>query len=426
MIKKLRVKFIFVAMISIAAVLFGIIISINIANFINLNDIANVKLDLLSGNGGYFPEKEFFDMSEEREDGEKIPLPEQNRGPEDEKPPHVNSNGITAETPYETRYFAVYSNANGDITSVNTKNIASVNDESAIQYGEKIIAKNKNKGFLDSYKYRRVAIDGGSMILFLDCSRDLSYFYNFLLWSIIISFIGLGAVFLLVFVFSKIIIHPILESHEKQKRFITDAGHELKTPITVINACTEIIEMENGENEWSQSIKKQTERMASLTEHLVLLARMDEEHDHEMSEFSLSDTVRAITDQFKAVACAEKIQFDVKIEEGITFIGNEGEIRRLAILIIDNAMKYTSGYVCAELKSSGRQKELLVTNSVESIQKGKLDFFFDRFYRGDSSRSSKGGFGIGLSVAKAIVNAHKGRISARSDDGKSVILHVIF
>ncbi len=252
----------------------------------------------------------------------------------------------------------------------------------------------------------------------------MAAFRNFLFLSIGISLAGLLGVYILLRIFVGVILRPVEESYAKQKRFITDASHELKTPLTVIDANTEILEMTGGENEWTESIKKQTKRLAKLTESLVLLTRMDEEQKMiDRIDFDLSQTVGDLAESYRAVAVSKGYQFDTDIEENIHYEGDEGRIGQVLGILLDNAMKYTSasGSILVSLKQEGSKKQLIVWNTVDEIEKGKIDQLFDRFYRMDQSRNTgTGGFGIGLSVARAIVEAHKGSIHARSVDGKSI------
>ena len=230
-------------------------------------------------------------------------------------------------------------------------------------------------------------------------------------------------VFVLVVLLSEVALKPIIESYEKQKRFITDAGHEMKTPLTVISANTEIIEMENGDSQWTDGIKNQVAKLASLTEKLVILSKMEEGAKLEMNEFSLSEALFDTCDQYKSIAMSAGVTFNVAITENITVMGNEGEIRRCASLLLDNAFRYVNKGGTVEIRAQklANVVEVRFLNSTDGVEKGSLDRWFDRFYRTDLSRnSSTGGSGIGLSVVKAIVNAHGGTVKAHSPDGIKV------
>lgn len=399
MIKKLRRKFIAVAMCCIIVVLGAIISIINTVNYISINQQADERLNMIAENGGVFPKNDF-----------KM----------DKHIPH----DISPETPFEVRYFTVRLHSDGTIVYINTGRIAAVSTSTAAEYAQQLFDSDQKNGFIGDYKYTCVNIADDVMYIFFDCGRELSTFYSFLFASVAVSVAGIVLVFVLVLIFSKIALKPVAESYEKQKRFITDAGHEIKTPLTIIDANTEVLEMINGESEWSESIKNQVKRLSSLTEKLVLLSKMDEEETvFQMSEFSLSDVVANTAQSFIAVAESKGKTFKVSIQENINYCGNETLICQLVSILLDNAMKYSNenGIVEISLKSNAKNKTLTVYNTTDSIQTGKLNFLFERFYRTDTSRNSEtGGHGIGLSVAKAIVNTHKGKITAFSSDGKSI------
>ena len=227
---------------------------------------------------------------------------------------------------------------------------------------------------------------------------------------------------MILFFASGVIFKPVNESYIKQKRFITNVSHDIKTPITIIGADTEVLEIEQGENEWTKDIKSQVTRISELTEKLVMLSRLEEGERLVTTEFSLSDAITEQSKSFVGLAETQGKRLTVEIESGVSYVGDEKQIRSLISLLLDNAIKYSShGGEIRLTMSSGKTKEIILTNPVDQIQQGNLSYLFDRFYRADSSRNSEsGGHGIGLSVAKAIVTAHKGKITAQSQDGKSI------
>ncbi len=422
MIKTLQKKFIGIAMISVILVLTVLIGSINIINYANINRTIDARLSLLAENKG---------MLSAPPSGNPFMEPAQ-----PEKEPALNQkfhSGISAETPFDTRYFTVTFDSEGNITHINTGNIASISAETAQEYAQSCLESGKRSGFFHNYKYCVVSeADGSSesasMYIFLNCERELDTFRSFLFASAAISLIGILLVFLLVVVFSRMIVQPVAESYEKQKRFITDAGHELKTPLTIIDANTEVLEMEQGENEWTQSIHHQTKRLAQLTEKLVFLSRMDEDSTVlAMFDFSLSDAVLEAAQPFMTVAEAQKKKLICSVEPNLSYHGNEEALRQLVSLLLDNAVKYSSenSEIRLSLSADGKKRILTVWNPASGLKAGRQDILFERFYRPDSSRSqTTGGHGIGLSAAKAIVSAHKGRITAQSEDGTSILFTV--
>ena len=237
------------------------------------------------------------------------------------------------------------------------------------------------------------------------------------------------AVFILMVLLSEKIVKPISDSYEKQKRFITDAGHEIKTPLTIIDADAEILEMDYGHNEWLKDIQTQVRRLTALTEDLTLLSRMEEGKGvGEMIDFPVSDVVNETAQSFQAPAKMQNKDFIIDIEPMLSFRGSEKSIRQLVSILLDNALKYSpeGGRVEISLRRQNRSLCLKVYNTAQNIDTENLDRLFDRFYRGNESRSGEtGGYGIGLSVAKAITNSHRGKINAASKDGSSLTVTVI-
>lgn len=462
MIKTLRKKFIAIAMLSTALVLFIIIGAINIANYINTNANLDARLELIAYNGGTFPDMNddgsapaVPDISSEAPDSsttDMAPAPDGSTVPNDSTvsdgstapddsmvPPAPDSgsyfddqygrHGIDKETPFETRYFSVLLYENGNVSTIDTGKIASVSTSEAGDYATSLYGKGKTKGFIDQYKYLSVSTtntNGDNMVLyvFINCSKELMTIRTYALASIGISIIGLLVVFVLVCFFSKTVTKPMAESYEKQKRFITDASHEIKTPLTIIDANTEVLEMMEGENEWTVSIRKQIARLTTLTEKLVFLSRMDEDSTRlEMLEFNISDAILDTAMPFETVAESKGKTLDISVAPDINYTGSETNIRQMVSLLLDNAIKYSSenGSIRLNFSTNGKLKILSVWNTVDEIETRKLDYLFERFYRIDKSRNSKtGGFGIGLSVVQAIVQAHNGKVSAKSEDGKSI------
>jgi signal transduction histidine kinase len=331
------------------------------------------------------------------------------------------NNARTAEMPYMARYFWVRFDSSGKVSETNTRNIAFITEDNAKEYATSVYSTGKEKGFFHTYRYKTGSGDDGSkIIVFTDISAQMINVYKLLGQSLLIGAFALLAMFILVFLFSGQAVAPVVESLEKQKRFITDAGHELKTPLAVISANVDVLELESGKSEWSSSIKNQVKRMNSLVKNLLTLSRMDEERMHVVySDFDMSNAVKETSESFEAIAESKNKKYQVDIEEDIHIIGDKNAIVQLTSLLLDNAMKYSSEKGSIHiLLSRGKNIVLEVSNTCDYIPDGNLDRLFDRFYRADSSRSREtGGYGIGLSVARAIANSHGGEIEAlRSGD----------
>ena len=398
MIRKLRRKFIWIAMVSMIFVLGTIVAVINVLNYQKTDKYSDKIIALLTDNEGGFPKDFPF---------------RPNQG-----------DGMTPETPFEARFFTVMIDKNGKIVFSRTEQIAAITPETAENYAKSLYEDGKTTGMYDDYKYRAKETDEGTLYIFLDCTREMNSFRNFLQTSILISLGGLAVVFILIIIFSHIALKPVEESYQKQKHFITNASHDIKTPLTIINAGAEVIELEHGEGEWTKEIKKQTQRLTALTDKLVFLSRMDEEnYQIEKREFNLSELLSEAIEPYESMGEAKGFSFSLNCQSGIYYKGNEEMLSQTVALIMDNAMKYTNlnGTITVSLKKTVKGIEICFKNTTDDINIGNHNEIFERFYRADKSRNSKiGGHGIGLSVVKAIITAHKGKISAHSTDGRSM------
>lgn len=423
MIKSLRKKFILVSMLSMFVVLFLIMTGLNSINYYKMTDKADRLTKMLADNGGEFDTTPNGkdNPSSDKNKTQPPKKPEGEEGPENE--------GISPETPFETRYFSVSLDEDGNYVSSNMGNIAAITETLAKKYAKEVFKNTKDTGFKDIYRYRISATDSETMVIFVDCRQEIASFRTTLITSVTVSALGLLAVFILVLIFSGRVFKPVAESYEKQKQFITDAGHEIKTPLTIIDANTEITEMEQGETKWTKSTRNQIRRLNDLTQQLITLSKMDEGGGEMQKEkFSISDAVEETLNQFEVLAGKTDKTFDMKIQPNVDYLGDERAIRQLVGILMDNAIKYSinGSIISVLLEKKGKKIYIRFYNKADNVVKGRLDVLFERFYRTDASRNSQtGGSGIGLSVAKAIVTAHKGKIAAESEDGKSLTISVI-
>ena len=424
MLKKLRIKFVLVTMLATMVVLVAIIGGININNWVSVNKNADRILTMLIENGGSFPKKPEPPRQENKQDDEN-----KEKGADRKDDMHA-PDGMSPEAPYETRYFTVTLDSSGNVVATNIENIAAIDEDQAALYAQTLFSKGKREGKTDNYKYTVTTLENEEkMYIILDCTRDFNNFFDFLKASCLISLAGYIVVFVLVILLSGAVIKPVAETYKKQKQFITDANHELKTPLTVIDADCELMEYTYGESEWTKGIKEQVTKLTELTNKLVFLSRTDEETKVVMSEFSLSEVAQEATEPYKAVCKSKNKKFNVDIQEGVSCVGDVKMTRELIELLLDNAVKYSDddGNIEFCLTHAAKGGKMVVSNTTDGVPQGNLDVLFERFYRPDSSRNSQtGGHGIGLSVAQAIVQQQKGKISAYSPDGKTIVFTVSF
>lgn len=428
MINTLKKKFVILAMISLTLLLAAIVAGMNIINYNKVVSDADARLEVLEENserfsGGF------------------------GGGPGDGFNGDLFGRGgrmgprMSPDEAEESRFFTVLADSEGKAYRVNTDRISSVTEDEAESYAAKAMAADKDKGFIGDIRYSRTKSDSYTKITFLDCGRYLDSFRDFLKASILMSLAGLLTVFFVILYFAGRIVRPVAESYEKQKRFITDAGHEIKTPLAIIKANLDLINMEiedksalNEENLTEvktdlAEISNQTDRLGNLTNDLVYLSRMEEKNDAVLSDVPLSDIASDGIASFDALARDKRIVLESNIEEAVFVKGNAAEVEKLISILLENAIKYSpeDSSVSVRMNKDGKYASMEVRNNTTEVQdKESLNHVFERFYRSDSSRNSAtGGHGIGLSVASAIVKSYGGKIEARTTDGNDFIVSIL-
>ena len=394
MIKKLRQKFILISFLSVFVLLAAILSTVNIVNYVRVANEADAITLVLAENEGRFP-------------GQNNPRP----GEGSEMPGGK-------ETPFDSRYFTV-TYRDDSVVSFNLGFIASVDETKAKEMAASAYAR-KGVGFYDVFRYRvSEKNDGTTIVIFLDYSRQLSPTMTFLWMSLLVGGIGLALVLAALILVSKKVVAPIVKSQEQQKRFVADAAHELKTPLTIISANNEILEIENGENESTTAINHQVERMRQMVQNLTSLARLETEKSKVIfARFDLSGAAKEVASSFVSAFENTKKSLTLSIEDGLTYQGEEGAIRNLISIFLDNALKYSLTRCEFSLKKENKAIVIECRNDAKEIGDGNQNQVFDRFYRSSSVRgSSIEGSGIGLSIAKEIADLHKARIKAYGENG---------
>ena len=324
---------------------------------------------------------------------------------------------------YATRYFSIIYDKNGKVQDVIISHISAVGEDDAKEFGRKTLDQYFTFGSIEKYYYRVAELeDGGKIIVFLDFSRQLKIIGRILNIALMLVTSGLVVAAFVVRILSFRLVRPEVRAAEQQKAFITNASHELKTPLAVIRANTEVETMLNGENEWNQSTMRQVDRMTGLIQNLVMIARAEENaKNSERREINVTAITRETVQTFHAVAEQEKLKLENKVRDGLVMKADESQIRQLLTLLIDNAIKYCdkNGSILVSAERRGKTIRLQVSNSYENGKNVDCSRFFDRFYREDTAHTQedKGGFGIGLSIAESLVRQYKGTIDATWNNG---------
>lgn len=409
MIYKLQRKFVLicaVSILSVVALVFGVILMWNISS---MNRNMDILTDSVSEGGGRFPG------------------PGSDNFKPDKVPPGPNFDFITPETPFATRHFTVLFDQSGSVSETFTESIYSITDEQAVEYAQKALEKNNERGWIQNYRYKVFRSELGCGVVFVDGSVSRAAMMQSMVISGVVLLACTALVLVLILLLSKKAVKPIAESYEKQKQFITDANHELKTPLTLILANLDIAESELGENEWLNDIRSEGHRMTELVNQLVALSRMDEEeHQLDLSDLPFGKMVSDTVSEFQPLAASSGKTIRAEVDTTITCMGDEVMLRRLVGILMDNAIKYCDrdGTITVTLQHR-RHIVLTVENTYAAVEELELDRLFDRFYRADKVRTFKGGYGIGLSLAKALAEKHKGEISVYKKDGTQIGFKVV-
>ena len=417
MTRRLRLRFILIAMAAVVVVLGIIMTAINVFNYASVTANADAILDELDSNGGRFSTPNARDTeggSPAPREGEDGMDPAEGEGRPDEPSERRTSRWINAETPFETRYFTIQYNDNG--TVINVDQIAAIERGQAIVMATYAMQSGMVYGYSDNYRYK---VSGDKhMVIFVDCTRQRTTADNFLYTSLYVSAAGILGVFVLVFFFSKGAVKPMVEAYAAQKRFITEASHELKTPLAIISANNELQELECGETQSTQAIAHQVQRMTSMVKNMVSLSRLDEADTlQNQSECRLDECLMQQVDNMRATLQANERTLAVQVAEGIPYKGNVELLRQLFDILLENAAKYALTHIEVRLVKSRNGAVLTVANDAADLEDGDQSRCFERFYRSPSARETAEGNGIGLAIAQQIVHLHHAAIAAVAKDG---------
>ena len=398
-VKKARKKFVVGAVAATFAAVLLLVISINLVRFVQVTSrqeeivnslLAERKEDSFAGNKEY-----------DRSYGEQ------------------NINGLirngrkggrgSVSMQYSGRFFEIIAETDGTVI-LNSKNAEALTESEAKELSLEIVSEGKESGYRDDYRYVvKTRDDGAKIISLLDCTEDSKSLSDLCIITIAVGLLGTLIAFFFILFISRKAIAPLVDSMEKQKRFVTDAGHELKTPLSVINTNMDILAMDLGENEWVDGTKRQVDKLKKLVNNMVYLSKMDEQETIlSPVKFSISEAAFECVDLYRLVADAAGKRLEPSIEEGLYVTADENSIKQVLSILLDNAIKYAEGdhVINVTLRSDGNRVLFETENDwAKNIDPDKLDSVFNRFTRGDRSRSGadgKNGFGLGLSIAKSV------------------------
>ena len=444
MIRKLQKRFIRIAVLVLTAAMVTLVGIVNTVNLITVRNELQDTLRMLSDSSAPSVPEEGAELPE-------MPIETQRESSKDESKESKNSrkesdnpwdsgdfggpgawfderNRHSRNMMNESNWFTVHYNSDGEVRSQNLIRMADLDEETAEALASQALESGSRSGWIQDYCFL-VRDEGswGTAVVMLNCETRMAAVRNLALISVIACAGGILASWLLVKLFSRKAVEPTIRNMEQQKQFITNASHELKTPLTVISTNMELLKMEIPDNPWVRSTQKQTGTMRHLVDELVYLSRMEEEFPMlNMEPLKPGPMLREAAEPFQAMAEFNGKELKVKAKDDLQMTGDRPSLQRLMSTLLDNAVKYTpeGGNILAEAVPEGKHAVIRVSNTVEEpMTKEQCARLFNRFYRADESRSKekKSGFGIGLAIAAAIAEKHGGSMDARMDGDRLVI-----
>ena len=401
MIRTLQRKFVVTAMAAVTVLLVFLLGVINAANMVLVSHQIERTLQVVS----------------ERESGETPDLPPEAAPPR----PLMGAPKNDYDTFLSSNFFVVRFDQSGNIVSTDVSRTSAVSQETAEELASRAYKSGRESGRTGRFRYLlgESRAGQGSFLVFLDTSGEIGSYLRVLLLSCGAGLVCWGVMLGLVILLSRRAIRPIVENIEKQKQFVTNAGHEIKTPLAIIQSNTEAMELYQGETKWSRNIKSQTQRLDGLMRNLLTLARRDEGAGQVKAEdLPLSElTGRAVRD-FAQPMEARHLTLQADIQPEVRLRADPAQMEQMLSILLDNAVKYADegGTVWVRLQKQERKVRLCVRNTCGALPDVPPEKLFDRFYRSDAARTQKtGGYGIGLAVARSIAAANRGTLRAEYD-----------
>lgn len=328
--------------------------------------------------------------------------------------PHFNTNQFKLST-----FYSVAIADDGKVIGI--KNDTAVYTDAQLESAARqVLQKDKASGAIGKLIYYRLDKGEYTLVSFMDNTIMRESMNTLFRYTLIFGSVAILALYFLAAYLAKRIVMPLEESYQKQKQFISDAGHELKTPVSVVSANAELLSRELGDNQWLANIQYENERMGKLVGQLLELART-ENVNARMEQLDFSRLVAGGALPFESVAYENGLTLHTQLADGVTLLGNGTQLSQLVSILIDNGIRHTRNGkdILIRLTQTRNMAALSVVNDGEPIPREQMGRLFERFYRADEARSGEDKhYGLGLAIAKAIVEAHHGKIEVSCYDGK--------
>lgn len=400
MTRTLKRRFIIFTMTAVTCLLVFIVLAINTLNHLMLERQSDIVLETLVESDGAFHKMEF-------------------------KRPPPFSRPLDMDRMRSSRFFVVRSDKSGNVVDVNTDQISSIDQETAKTYALRVLQKGNELGRIKEYKYAVKETELHQLTFFIDVSEQIESFRMVLFASCTIAILCWCVLLVIVSLLSGKVIRPVLAGMEKQKQFITNAGHEMKTPLAIIQSNNDTMALIHGENKYNVHIRNQTKRLNTLMSNLLTLSRLDEEIPQTKESVNVSELTNEILSIYIEEAQTKGLSFSVQVEPKIVANVNKASFCQMLTVLLDNALKYTpdNGFINFSLAKNGRHIQIVEENTCDTSLLPEPERLFERFYRVDVARtqsSESSGYGIGLSAARAICESFGGKLTAEYPSDQSI------
>ena len=400
MTKTLKKRFVIFTMTAVTCLLLFIVAAINGLNWVTLERQSDMMLETLVDANGAFQKMNF-------------------------RQPPPFSRPLDMDKMQASRFFIVRTDTIGNILDVNIDQISSIDEETAKSYARKVLQSDEISGQVDGYKFAVKEVEPYRLMFFMKTAVQSENFYMVLFVSCAIAALCWLILLIIVILLSGRVIRPVLEGIEKQKQFITNAGHEMKTPLAIIQSNNDTMALIHGENKYNTHIRNQTKRLNTLMTNLLTLSRLDEEIPLPLETVNVSEMIDELLPAYIEEAQARNLHFHTQIEADIVMQTNQDSFRQMITILLDNAIKYTldNSNIHLSLAKDGRHIQIITENTCDTSLEPDPERLFERFYRGDAARTQKkasSGYGIGLSAARAICENFGGNLTAEYPAADSI------
>lgn len=404
MIEQTKKKFIQISLLSFTLVIASILCVVNVMNFTSVLSVLDRKTEIINMNDGYIPTGVPPRYGEEKQ----------------------RDDVFSGEEKYSTRFFTAEIDSDGNVVEINAEFVAAITKEEATSIAQQVSLATQETGWVQNYRYRSTALSSGKRFVFIDATRQLRSLYDMLGISVVVLGSSLLIIFILLLFIARKAIQPLIDNINRQKEFISNASHEIKTPLAILSANNDVLEMTGQKGKWTQSNRRQIDRLNQLVEQMLILSRFDEgKAELNIRSLHVEEVLRPIIEELTPLFDEANLTVATAVSAAQEVKCDEQSLQQLIRILLENAIKYCGPEKKIDIEIT--KNRLTVSNACEYMTEEERRQLFDRFYRREESRErSKGGSGMGLSIAKAIATANHLKLRAELLSPTRLAFHIEF